>query len=177
MSADVTLKFDDQKIIEAIAAARVKAINVAADHLEAKMKANFGSEGGGVARRQKFAFKRQVGSKDFVFVGGKRVKQRANRNVYEASPPGTFPGVRKGHLRGSIQVDPATRARPYALVGTGRIYGRWLEFGTIGVARDKTRYAVPARPWCLRTLNQERSAIQNIISTEFTAELARRLSR
>lgn len=172
MSAEVTIKFDEGQIRRAIEEATADALNTGAVVLVDAMRSNFGSEGGGVARKQYFKYKRAPGGGFVTNKHGRPIRQRSGRNVYFASPPGSFPGVRTGRLRNSIAIDPAAVGRPYALIGTNLKYGRVLEFGGIGRARDGSKFTIPARPWAVRSMNQAREQIIAAAQRRFTASLA-----
>ena len=192
--SEVTLKFDDQQILRAIKESQAEALNKAAVYLVGKMKQNMGSEGGGVLRKQKWAYKtKQFVSRDsrgnFIVtkvrlvargkqrsVGGAQIK-RTSRNVYFASPPGSFPGVRTGLLRNSIDFEAATAESLYALVGTGQKNGRWQEFGTMHKNQHGALVRMPARPWCKRTLNEQAKNLAKVFQDQMGYALARRLPR
>lgn len=172
MSAEVTIKFDEGKILRAIAEATADALNAGAVVLVDVMRSNFGSEGGGVARKQHFKLKRAPGGGFALGRNGKARRVRSGRNVYFPSPKGAFPSVRTGRLRNSIAFEAAEMGKPYALVGTSVKYGRVLEFGGIGTSRSGTYTSIPARPWCVRSMNQARDRIIAAAQRRFATSLA-----
>lgn len=181
MSAEVTIKFDDDRVRRAIAEASTEALNIAASVLQATIKRNFGSEGGGVLGKRLYHYKKLPANRYHTDATGHVVKfyldshgrpvQIKNkpgkgRNVFYPAPPGKFPGVRLQTLRNSIQIEPATPTQDFALVGTPLKYGRWLEFGTKKMA---------ARPWIVRSMNESAPALRAAFAKTFSTSLASKL--
>lgn len=104
------------------------------------------------------------------------------------SSPGDFPAKQTGGLRSSIAY-VMDRQSLVARTGTSLRVGRWMEFGTRGgkviTPKDKAvladsaagiifgkkvvQGAIAPRPWLLRTMNEEKAAMGQIISTGKTA--------
>lgn len=110
-----------------------------------EMRRNMGSEGGGV-------------------VG----KTPTGRNIYKASPPGAFPGIRTGNLRRSIMHVGATAANLISSAGSAAgkqdRYGLWLEYGTRKMA---------PRPWILRSFNRAKDRAFEMMANASRAEFQR----
>lgn len=178
MSAEVTINFDDAKIRRAIEEATVDALNAGAVVLEDVMRTNFGSEGGGT-RKQAFRLKKDASGKFITNRHGKPKRFRSNAKVHLPAPPGAFPNVQTGRLKNSITTEKAEVGKPYALVGTNIWYGRLLEFGGI-FKSSKGKHkgnsiSIPARPWCLRSLNMARDRIMAAAQRRFATSLASKL--
>lgn len=72
------------------------------------------------------------------------------------SAPGEFPHADTGKLSQSVQVRRATPGNQSVSVGTTVDYGRFLEEGT---------GKMEARPWLVRTLENEWPVIERILQT------------
>lgn len=154
MGKRVRIDWEGERFASHVRASLGAAIQEGAARVQGVMKKNFGSEGGGV-----IGYKTRSG-----FVAREdRTKGTRGRQVFESSPPGSYPGVRTGTLRRSIAVeyDPASlRAKvgsslglQYREKGPAR-YGYLLEFGTS---------KMPARPWALRSFMGVRDRVVNRI--------------
>lgn len=98
-----------------------------------QMRANIGTEGGGV-----------IGADLSPRQGGptknrKRIKGKAR---YYPAPPGAFPGWRTGTLGRSMTA--GFRSKLVAVAGSPVKYGYFLEYGTS---------KMPARPWAMRSFH------------------------
>ncbi len=144
-----TVTWTPDEFVKDLRGAVAKGLTAGAIVLQGEMKRNMGSESGGV-------------------VG----KTPTGRNIYKASQPGHFPGIRTGNLRRSIISTKATPDRLIAAAGSAAgkqdRYGLWLEFGTSKMA---------PRPWLLRSFNRSRQKVFDAIATTAKAEFQRQTDR
>lgn len=112
---------------------------VGASYAASKM----GTEGGG----------QLVGGKVINVKRGSKPVRAKGKARYVASPPGTYPGRRTGHLTRSVMsVSPERLGTPlHAAYGTATRYGRFLELGTRRMA---------PRPWVIRSARESQPAMR-----------------
>jgi len=143
------LNWTPENLTKPLNEAVAKGLTAGAALLSDTMARNMGSEGGGV-------------------VG----KTKTGRNIYKASPPGRFPGIRTGNLRNSITYEAATASHLTSVAGTtvGKAdkYGMFLEFGTSKMA---------ARPWALRSFNQNKTRIVSVMNVVARREFDRLVAK
>lgn len=93
--------------------------------------------------------------------GIRRDGSKTRRAMFNAAPPGAYPGKRTGNLRRSISHQNANADTLVAKAGvqasrvTENTYALWLEFGTTNMA---------PRPWAYRSLSENRAKIAATIS-------------
>jgi hypothetical protein len=155
-----------EQVARGIALARLNAVCI---HLVNKMKENLSTPG----RTSKIVMSRD------------ERKERVKWGPLGSKPsqPGGFPAKQTGTLRSSVayEIDPQTLT---AKVGTSLRVGRWMELGTKGgkiitpkeaavlanvklgqvFGRRVVQGPIAPRPWLLRTVNDEKAAVQRILS-------------
>jgi hypothetical protein len=163
INVNVSVEWNDD-IPAIIDKALAAGLNATAVQCQGKMKENFGTGAAANAGtvRKSFRYKKDKDGQWIKKKNGVRKRFRSQKTLYPASAPGDFPAVQTGLLRNSIAVERATPENLLAVVGTGHSYGRWLEDGWANRNRDGSLSHVPARPWCVRTLEEERA---NLMAT------------
>lgn len=184
---------------DAIFAACNEGLTVAAAFTADAFRNNIGTEGG-----RAIAISNTVsGSKRRTYrqlLTGESVGGREGRRLWEASPPGKFPGSRTGALRRSMS---STKAENLSvLVGSSLKYALWLETGwqrktpltakqlrflhammrdlkNSGIqikAKGAGGATVPARPWLRRTVRENATRIGEHFSRVASESIARRVT-
>lgn len=128
-----TVVWHGEKAKAAAREACADALLVAAQIVAEQMRANIGTEGGGVIGSDLNPRWMQGPPSPFK-------KRRRKKAKYFSSPPGSFPGWRTGHLARSMTAQPGQGLS--ARAGSSVKYGYWLEYGTT---------KMPARPWAMRS--------------------------
>ncbi len=140
-------RWTDREFMERVVVPSAQAgLVVAAEVLAARMILNMGSEGGGV-------------------VG----KTSTGRNIYAPSPPGAFPGVRRGGgggLTSAIGYTPPEGLTISVGADSRAPHGYFLEVGTSTMA---------ARPWAMRSFRESAPALNKAFRAGMRAEFTRRV--
>lgn len=90
---------------------------------------------------------------------GRTYKVPGTGRTYTASAPGEPPAQRLGELRGSIKTSVGGEGRTViGMVGTDKIQGKMLEFGTRNMA---------ARPWLKVSFDKSLDKIKSILSRKW----------